>query len=183
MQMPPPSNQNEAAVEHDGCCDGRTFDIMTILFGFIHSFGVKIEPDLVLLIRIMMAAYDSSAELIIFSIQNSEFFAADSSDEFLFAACFLCVIAHWIYFFSSTVLYDTWNGKTITTKIGLKITGLIFDVFMLGYAGHMFTEHDDTGFNLALIIIESLELGLDCLQLIRLIYKRCNVNPATVSPQ
>lgn len=41
----------------------------------------------------MMTAYDSSAELIIFSIQNEDFFAADSNDEGLFAMCFLGVVA------------------------------------------------------------------------------------------
>lgn len=67
----------------------------------------------------MMTAYDSSAELIIFSIQNEDFFAADSNDEGLFAMCFLGVIAHWIYFMYSTVDYHKWKGNTISAKLGL----------------------------------------------------------------
>lgn len=40
-------SDQEKPVDNNGCCGGRTFDIMTILFGYIHSFGVKINQDLV----------------------------------------------------------------------------------------------------------------------------------------
>jgi uncharacterized membrane-anchored protein len=156
-------------VNNASCGDGGTFDVMTVLFGILYyCCDVKISLDHVFIFRMITAALDSCVELIFFSIQNAQFFAADSADIGLFAMCCICAIAHWLYFIIASCVYDSWKDNTLYAKLGLKLVGLCFDIFMLVYAIHMYIVHDDSVFNLISLIIEGIEVGLDFIQLLSL---------------